>query len=172
MFSHPVAAGNRRCGTEGQDKGAQIDSGGQFEGRSLVEGQRDAVLAWIKRQEDADIDWQHVTTMGFRNDRYDAEVPCDIRLSRATKARNVRFGSRLFQNARCFFPMTSCRCGWSIFRFYEFVLLMRSSGPEFAVCVSDWSGVRAKSCIREPYAAFIAAISGAMPRIFMTRLRL
>jgi hypothetical protein len=45
---------------------------------------------------------------------------------------NVRVGSRLFQNARCFFPMTSCRCGWSIFRFYEFVLLMRSSGPEFA----------------------------------------
>jgi hypothetical protein len=30
LISHPVAAGNRSCGTEGQDKGAQIDSGGQF----------------------------------------------------------------------------------------------------------------------------------------------
>ena len=66
---------------------------------ALLEGQRDAALAWIKIQEDADIDivsdgeqfrkhfvhgflesidgidWQKITTMGIRNDRYDAQVP-------------------------------------------------------------------------------------------------
>ncbi|MEE8173425.1 MAG: methionine synthase [Alphaproteobacteria bacterium] len=71
----------------------------RLEGRSLLEGQRDAALTWIKRQEDAGIDivsdgeqfrkhfvhgfletiegidWQRMTTMGIRNDRYDAEVP-------------------------------------------------------------------------------------------------
>lgn len=71
----------------------------RLEGPALLEGQRDAALGWIKRQEDAGIDivsdgeqfrkhfvhgfletiegidWQRMTTMGIRNDRYDAEVP-------------------------------------------------------------------------------------------------
>ena len=71
----------------------------RLDGASLVEGQQDAALAWIKHQEDAGIDivsdgeqfrkhfvhgfletiegidWQLMTTMGIRNDRYDAEVP-------------------------------------------------------------------------------------------------
>lgn len=65
----------------------------------LREGQEDAALAWLKVQEEADIDivgdgeqfrkhfvhgflesidgidWDRMTTMGIRNDRYDAEVP-------------------------------------------------------------------------------------------------
>ena len=71
----------------------------RLEGKTLVEGQQDAALAWIKCQEDASIDivsdgeqfrkhfvhgfletiegidWRRMTTMGIRNDRYDAEVP-------------------------------------------------------------------------------------------------
>ncbi len=71
----------------------------RLDGAELAEGQRDAALAWIKHQEDAGIDivsdgeqfrkhfvhgfletiegidWQRMTTMGIRNDRYDAEVP-------------------------------------------------------------------------------------------------
>ncbi len=74
----------------------------RLEGDALVEGQQDAALAWIKCQEDAGIDivsdgeqfrkhfvhgfletiegidWQRMTTMGIRNDRYDAEVPTVI----------------------------------------------------------------------------------------------
>ncbi len=70
-----------------------------LEGAGLVEGQQDAALNWIKLQEDAGIDivgdgeqfrkhfvhgfleevngidWQRMTTMGIRDDRYDAEVP-------------------------------------------------------------------------------------------------
>ncbi len=66
---------------------------------NLFEGQSDAALAWIKCQEDAGIDivsdgeqfrkhfvhgfleriegidWNKMTTMGIRNDRYDADVP-------------------------------------------------------------------------------------------------
>lgn len=65
----------------------------------LFEGQSDAAMAWIKCQEDAGIDivsdgeqfrkhfvhgflekiegidWNKMTTMGIRNDRYDAQVP-------------------------------------------------------------------------------------------------
>ena len=71
----------------------------RLEGDCLIEGQRDAALAWIKIQEDAGIDivsdgeqfrkhfvhgfletiqgidWRRMTTMGIRNDRYDAQVP-------------------------------------------------------------------------------------------------
>ena len=71
----------------------------RLEGEGLIEGQRDAALAWIKIQEDAGIDivsdgeqfrkhfvhgfletiegidWRRMTTMGIRNDRYDAQVP-------------------------------------------------------------------------------------------------
>jgi len=71
----------------------------RLEGEELIEGQQDAALAWIKIQEDAGIeivsdgeqfrkhfvhgfleevegiDWQRMTTMGIRDDRYDAQVP-------------------------------------------------------------------------------------------------
>ena len=71
----------------------------KLEGDELVEGQQDAALAWIKNQEDAGIDivsdgeqfrkhfvhgflesiegidWQKMTTMGIRDNRYEAHVP-------------------------------------------------------------------------------------------------
>ena len=71
----------------------------RLEGEALIEGQQDAALAWIKLQEDAGIDivsdgeqfrkhfvhgfleeiegidWQRMTTMGIRDNRYDAQVP-------------------------------------------------------------------------------------------------
>ncbi len=71
----------------------------RLQGAALIEGQQDAALAWIKIQEDAGIDivsdgeqfrkhfvhgfleeiegidWQRMTTMGIRDDRYDAQVP-------------------------------------------------------------------------------------------------
>ncbi|HEX9789587.1 MAG TPA: methionine synthase [Kiloniellales bacterium] len=71
----------------------------KLEGKELIEGQQDAALAWIKTQEDAGIDivsdgeqfrrhfvhgflesiegidWQKMTTMGIRDNRYDAQVP-------------------------------------------------------------------------------------------------
>jgi len=71
----------------------------KLDGDTLVEGQQDAALAWIKTQEDAGIDivsdgeqfrrhfvhgflesiegidWQRMTTMGIRDNRYDARVP-------------------------------------------------------------------------------------------------
>ncbi len=70
-----------------------------LQGEALIEGQQDAALAWIKTQEDAridivsdgeqfrkhfvhgflesidGIDWQKMTTMGIRDNRYDAQVP-------------------------------------------------------------------------------------------------
>lgn len=71
----------------------------RLEGAELIEGQQKAALAWIRAQEEAGIDivsdgeqfrrhfvhgfleriegidWQRMTTMGIRNDRYDAQVP-------------------------------------------------------------------------------------------------
>jgi len=71
----------------------------KLDGDTLAEGQRDAALAWLKTQEDAGIDivsdgeqfrrhfvhgflesvdgidWQRMTTMGIRDNRYDAQVP-------------------------------------------------------------------------------------------------
>jgi len=71
----------------------------RLEGDGLTEGKQDAALAWIKTQEDAGIDivsdgeqfrkhfvhgflesidgidWEKMTTMGIRDDRYDADVP-------------------------------------------------------------------------------------------------
>ena len=71
----------------------------RLEGKGLFEGQRDAALTWIKIQEDAGIDivsdgeqfrkhfvhgfleeiegidWDRMTTMGIRDNRYDAQVP-------------------------------------------------------------------------------------------------
>lgn len=71
----------------------------RLKGDQLIEGQQYAALGWIKMQEDAGIDivgdgeqfrkhfvhgfleevegidWQRMTTMGIRDDRYDASVP-------------------------------------------------------------------------------------------------
>jgi 5-methyltetrahydropteroyltriglutamate--homocysteine methyltransferase len=71
----------------------------KLEGEALLEGQRDAALAWLKIQEDAGIDivsdgeqfrrhfvhgflesiegidWNRMTTMGIRDNRYEAQVP-------------------------------------------------------------------------------------------------
>ena len=71
----------------------------KLDGNELVEGQQDAALAWIKIQEDAGIDivsdgeqfrkhfvhgflesiegidWNKMTSMGIRDNRYDAQVP-------------------------------------------------------------------------------------------------
>lgn len=71
----------------------------RLEGETLIEGQQDSAMSWIKTQEDAGIDivgdgeqfrkhfvhgfleeiegidWQKMTTMGIRDDRYDAQVP-------------------------------------------------------------------------------------------------
>ncbi len=71
----------------------------KLENDELIEGQQDAALAWIKIQEDAGIDivsdgeqfrqhfvhgfletiegidWNKMTTMGIRDNRYDAQVP-------------------------------------------------------------------------------------------------
>lgn len=71
----------------------------RLDGEQLIEGQQDAALVWIKIQEDAGIDivsdgeqfrqhfvhgflkhidgidWDRMTTMGIRDNRYDAEVP-------------------------------------------------------------------------------------------------
>ena len=70
-----------------------------LDGSALIEGQQDAALAWLKTQEEAGIDivtdgeqfrrhfvhgflesiigidWDLMTTMGIRNNRYDAQVP-------------------------------------------------------------------------------------------------
>ena len=80
------------------------------EGESLIEGQQDAALAWIKLQEDAGIDivsdgeqfrkhfvhgfleeiegidWQRMTTMGIRDNRYDAQVPTVTSVIRRKKS--------------------------------------------------------------------------------------
>ena len=82
----------------------------RLEGAELIEGQQDAALAWIKTQEDAGIDivsdgeqfrkhfvhgfleeidgidWQRMTTMGIRDDRYDARVPTVTSAVRRTKS--------------------------------------------------------------------------------------
>jgi 5-methyltetrahydropteroyltriglutamate--homocysteine methyltransferase len=71
----------------------------KLEGEALAQAQRDAALVWIKHQEDAGIavvsdgeqfrrhfvhgflesvegiDWQRMTRMGIRNNRYEADVP-------------------------------------------------------------------------------------------------
>ena len=87
-------------------------------GDQLAEGQKDAALAWIKLQENAGIDvvsdgeqfrkhfvhgfletiegidWQKMTTMGIRNDRYDAQVPTvtsRVRRPKSVHADSARF---------------------------------------------------------------------------------
>ena len=85
----------------------------RLEGAELIEGQQDAALAWIKTQEDAGIDiisdgeqfrkhfvhgflgeiegidWQRMTTMGIRDDRYDARVPTVTSAVRRNKSVHV-----------------------------------------------------------------------------------
>ena len=90
----------------------------RLEGAELIEGQQDAALAWIKTQEDAGIDivsdgeqfrkhfvhgflegvegidWQRMTTMGIRDDRYDARVPTvtsAVRRKKSVSADGVKF---------------------------------------------------------------------------------
>jgi 5-methyltetrahydropteroyltriglutamate--homocysteine methyltransferase len=85
----------------------------RLEGDVLIEGQQDAAMAWIKTQEDAGIDivsdgeqfrkhfvhgfleeiegidWQRMTTMGIRDDRYDAQVPTVTSAVRRKKSVHV-----------------------------------------------------------------------------------
>ena len=85
----------------------------RLEGEALIEGQQDSALAWIKTQEDAGIDivsdgeqfrkhfvhgfleeiegidWQRMTTMGIRDDRYDAQVPTVTSAVRRKKSVHV-----------------------------------------------------------------------------------
>jgi 5-methyltetrahydropteroyltriglutamate--homocysteine methyltransferase len=90
----------------------------RLEGDELTEGQQDAALAWIKIQQDAGIDivsdgeqfrkhfvhgfleeiegidWQRMTTMGIRDDRYDAQVPTvtgPVRRRKSVHGAGVKF---------------------------------------------------------------------------------
>lgn len=90
----------------------------KLSGDALIEGQQDAALVWLKFQENAGIDivcdgeqfrkhfvhgfletiegidWQKMTTMGIRDDRYDAQVPTvtsKIRRPNPVHADSVRF---------------------------------------------------------------------------------
>ena len=110
----------------------------RLEGAELIEGQQDAALAWIKTQEDAGIDivsdgeqfrkhfvhgflegvegidWQRMTTMGIRDDRYDARVPTVTSAVRRRKSVHVEGAKfcRARTNNRLKFtlpgPMTIC----------------------------------------------------------------
>ena len=107
-------------------------------GEELAEGQRDAALAWIKTQEDAGIDivsdgeqfrrhfvhgflesiegidWDRMTTMGIRDNRYDAQVPtvtAELRRSASMHGAGARF-CRAHTSCKFKFtlpgPMTIC----------------------------------------------------------------
>ena len=110
----------------------------RLEGAELIEGQQDAALAWIKTQEDAGIDivsdgeqfrkhfvhgfleqiegidWQRMTTMGIRDDRYDARVPTvtsAVRRKKSVSADGVKFCRARTNNQLKFTlpgPMTIC----------------------------------------------------------------
>ncbi len=110
----------------------------RLEGAELIEGQQDAALAWIKTQEDAGIDivsdgeqfrkhfvhgfleeidgidWQRMTTMGIRDDRYDARVPTvtsAVRRRKSVSADGVKFCRGRTRNQLKFTlpgPMTIC----------------------------------------------------------------
>lgn len=110
----------------------------RLEGEELIEGQQDAALAWIKIQEDAGIDivsdgeqfrkhfvhgfleevegidWQRMTTMGIRDDRYDAQVPTvtsTVQRKKSVHGDSVKF-CRRHTNGQLKFtlpgPMTIC----------------------------------------------------------------
>jgi len=110
----------------------------RLEGNDLIEGQQDAALAWIKIQEDAGIDivsdgeqfrkhfvhgflesiegidWNKMTTMGIRDDRYDAQVPtvtAPVRRSGPVHAAGAKFCRTHTDNQLKFTlpgPMTIC----------------------------------------------------------------
>jgi 5-methyltetrahydropteroyltriglutamate--homocysteine methyltransferase len=90
----------------------------RLNGQDLAEGQRDAALAWIKIQEDAGIDivsdgeqfrkhfvhgfleeiegidWNRMTTMGIRDNRYDAQVPTvtsEVKRKKSVHADGVKY---------------------------------------------------------------------------------
>lgn len=110
----------------------------RLEGAELVEGQQKAALDWIRFEESAGIDivsdgeqfrkhfvhgfleqiggidWQRMTTMGIRNDRYDAQVPtvtAAVRRPRPVHVESAKF-CRAQTNNRLKFtlpgPMTIC----------------------------------------------------------------
>ncbi len=104
----------------------------------LLEGQQDAALAWIKTQEDAGIDivsdgeqfrkhfvhgfleevegidWQQMTTMGIRDNRYDADVPtvtAAVRRKKSVHGSGAKFCRERTNNQFKFTlpgPMTIC----------------------------------------------------------------
>ena len=110
----------------------------RLEGDDLLEGQQDAALAWIKTQEDAGInivsdgeqfrkhfvhgfleevegiDWQRMTTMGIRDNRYDAQVPTvtsAVRRRNSVHGDGVKFCRERVNNQLKFTlpgPMTIC----------------------------------------------------------------
>ncbi len=110
----------------------------RLEGAALIEGQQDAALAWIKTQEDAGIDivsdgeqfrkhfvhgflegvegidWQRMTTMGIRDDRYDAQVPTvtsAVRRKKSVHGEGAKFCRARTNNQLKFTlpgPMTIC----------------------------------------------------------------
>lgn len=110
----------------------------RLEGEELIEGQQDAALVWIKTQEDAGIDivsggeqfrkhfvhgfleevegidWQRMTTMGIRDDRYDAQVPTvtsAVRRKKSVHVDGVKFCRERTNNQLKFTlpgPMTIC----------------------------------------------------------------
>ncbi len=110
----------------------------RLEGKQLERGKRDAALVWISEQEAAGIDivtngeqfrehfvhgflkqvdgidWNKMTTMGIRNDRYDADVPTVTGpLSRRYKIHSDEAAfTRVHTNSRLKFtlpgPMTIC----------------------------------------------------------------
>jgi 5-methyltetrahydropteroyltriglutamate--homocysteine methyltransferase len=110
----------------------------RLEGEALIEGQQDAALAWIKTQEDAGIDivsdgeqfrkhfvhgflediegidWQRMTTMGIRDDRYDAQVPTvtsAVRRDKSVHGDGAKFCRERTNNQLKFTlpgPMTIC----------------------------------------------------------------
>ncbi|MCP4045230.1 MAG: methionine synthase [Gammaproteobacteria bacterium] len=110
----------------------------RLEGDLLREGQQDAALAWIKTQEDAGIDivsdgeqfrkhfvhgflegvegidWQKMTVMGIRDDRYDAQVPTvtsAVKRKKSVHVEGVKFCRERVNNQFKFTlpgPMTIC----------------------------------------------------------------
>ena len=110
----------------------------RLDGDELERGKRDAVLVWLKEQEDAGvdivsngeqfrshfvhgflehiegIDWQRMTKMGIRDNRYEADVPTvtsAVRRTASVHADEVRF-TRAHTHNRLKFtlpgPMTIC----------------------------------------------------------------
>jgi 5-methyltetrahydropteroyltriglutamate--homocysteine methyltransferase len=110
----------------------------QLEGDALAEGQRRAAREWIEFEESAGIDivsdgeqfrrhfvhgfleeiegidWQRMTTMGIRNNRYDAQVPtvtAEVRRPRPVHVESARYCRSVAKNQLKFTlpgPMTIC----------------------------------------------------------------